>query len=500
VGLILLAIAILVIGMAPAQTRASSHREAPLISTDPEADNTDVYAFVSPDMSNTVTIVANYSPLEEPAGGPNFNAFADNVLYEINVDNNGDGADDITYQFEFETRIRNRDTFLYNTGPITSLDDPDWNMPQTYDVRRIQHHHEKDQAGATVDKVDADRRIGRGLKTPPVNIGPRSTPNYDALANAAIASVDGRKFFAGQRADPFFVDLGSIFDLAGLRPFNSLHVIPLTDTMGINTLKGFNTHSIVMQVPISDLTRNHRMPTGPTDPNAVVGIYASASRAKYRVLDDDGTIDEHGPYVQVSRLGEPLINEVIIPLGKKDRWNAKDPENDSQFLTYYRNPEITHLENILYPALDNANEHNRNDLVTILLTGVPGLNFTGNTKADLVRLNMMIPPSATDPNGVDRLGAIAGQLDGFPNGRRLADDVVDIELRATAEGYGPILHNLLGLPNRTPNNLLGDGVDGPDKPFLAHFPYVASPYQGYDHAHHPAVAFAEHKMEMILNR
>jgi hypothetical protein len=139
-------------------------------------------------------------------------------------------------------------------------------------------------------------------------------------------------------------------------------------------------------------------------------------------------------------------------------------------------------------------------LVTILLTGVPGLNFTGNTKADLVRLNMMIPPSATDPNGVDRLGAIAGQLDGFPNGRRLADDVVDIELRATAEGYGPILHNLLGLPNRTPNNLLGDGVDGPDKPFLAHFPYVASPYQGYDHAHHPAVAFAEHKMEMILNR
>src|SRR5690349_8054403 len=156
VGLILLAIAILVIGMAPAQTRASSHREAPLISTDPEADNTDVYAFVSPDMSNTVTIVANYIPLEEPAGGPNFNAFADNVLYEINIDNNGDGADDITYQFNFHTTIRNRDTFLYNTGPITSLDDPDWNMPQTYDVRRIQHHHEKDQAGAVIDKVDDD--------------------------------------------------------------------------------------------------------------------------------------------------------------------------------------------------------------------------------------------------------------------------------------------------------------------------------------------------------
>ncbi len=494
VGLILLAIAVLVIGAAPTQTRASSHREAPLISSDPQADNTDLYAFVSPDNSRTVTIVANYIPLEEPAGGPNFNAFGDNVRYHINIDNTGDGEDDITYEFTFHTTIRNPNTFLYNTGPITSLTDPNWNMPQTYDVRRIQHHHGKDQAGATIDIVDSDQRVGRNLKTPPVNIGPRSTPNYDALANAAVASVDGRKFFAGQRADPFFVDLGSIFDLAGLRPFNNLHVIPLPVAPAVNTLKGFNVHSIVMQVPITDLTRNHRMPTGPTDPNAVVGIYASAERAKYRVLNSDGTIDEHGPYQQVSRLGEPLINEVIIPLGKKDLWNALDPSTDSRFLNNYRNPEITHLENVLYPALDNASEHNRNDLVAILLTGVPGLNFTGNTPSDFLRLNMAIPPSAHP----DRLGAIAGQLDGFPNGRRLGDDIVDIELRATAEGYGPILHNLLGLPNRTPNNLLGDGVDAPDKAFSAQFPYVASPYQGYEHTHDPD--FAQHKVDMILNR
>jgi len=449
---------------------ASSHREAPLISQDPTADNTDLYAFVSPDRNDTVTIIANYIPLEEPAGGPNFASFGDDVLYAINIDNTGDGHEDISYQFHFKTKIRVKDTFLYNTGPIDSLDDPNWNMPQTYSVRRVQN------GTSTV--------LGRNIPTPPVNVGPRSTPHYEALAAAAVTDLPGGiKVFAGQRDDPFFVDLGSIFDLAGLRPFNNLHLIPLAPASGVDGVGGFNTHTIAIQVPIKQLTRDGQTPTGPSDPRAVIGIYASASRQKIRILRDNGTGKNRGSWIQVSRLGEPLINEVVIPLGKKDLWNRSDPADDAQFVNFYRNPEVTRLENFLYPALDNANETNRSDLVAILLTGVPGLNFTGNTKADLLRLNMAIAPTALVGKG-NRLGVLAGDLAGFPNGRRLEDDVTDIDLRAFAEGYGFFLNGLLGLPNRSPNNLLGDGVDTNDVPFLGSFPYVGTPHQGYEHVHH----------------
>jgi hypothetical protein len=473
------------VGSMPHSSRASSHREAPLISTDPNADNTDVYAFVSPDRPDTVTIVANYIPLEEPAGGPNFNSFGDDVRYMIKIDNTGDGKEDISYSFRFRTKLRNPNTFLYNTGPITSLNDPDWNMPQTYTVRRITGSTEADSQTEDPDmwleRMGRARRLGDGLPTPPVNIGPRSTPNYRALAASAVRELHGGiKVFAGQRDDPFFVDLGSVFDLLGLRPFNPAHVIPLPAARGVDGVGGYNTHAIVIQVPINQLTRNGKMPTGPNDPNAVIGIYASAERQRTRVLRSNGTLGSEGPFVQVSRLANPLINEVVIPLGKKDLWNATDPADDAQFAQRYTNPEVTRLANALYPALDNANETNRNDLVAILLTGVPGLNFTGNTKADLLRLNMAIPPTQ-NPN---RLGVLAGDLAGFPNGRRLADDVVDIELRALMEGYGPFLNNLLGLPNRSPNNTLGDGVDFNDRPFLRAFPYVGTPHQGYEHVHH----------------
>ena len=208
----------LVRGPGPEASRASSHREAPLISNDPAADNTDLYAFVSPDAPNTVTIVANYVPLEQPAGGPNFASFGDDVRYEIKVDNNGDGKEDITYRFRFHTTTRNQNTFLYNTGPIDTLSDPDWNVRQTYSVTRI--------------TKDGSKVLGTDIRVPPVNIGPRSTPDYGALADAAVTDLDGTKVFAGQRDDPFYVDLGSIFDLAGLRPFNSLHDIPLCERLG----------------------------------------------------------------------------------------------------------------------------------------------------------------------------------------------------------------------------------------------------------------------------
>ena len=446
-------------GGSPPPAAASSHAEAPLISQDPRADNTDVYAFVSPDRPDTVTMIANYIPLEAPASGPNFPSFDDSVLYAIN----GDGKDDLSYEFRFTTQTRNPNTFLYNTGPITSLDDPNWNRPQTYSVTLVRD--KKEQVLAT------------GLTTPPDNVGPRSTPNYASLAAAALHSIgDGVKVFAGQRDDPFYVDLGSVFDLAGLRPFNPFHAIPLAAEPGRDALKNYSTHSIAIQVPIAQVVQI---------PKPTIGIYASASRQEVRVLEKDGTTDGHGKFVQVSRLGEPLINEVVIPLGLKDFWNGSDPADDAQFENLYLNPEVARLENALYGTppqghprgvLMPINEHNRSDLVQILLTGVPGLNFTGPHEADLLRLNTSIPPAAV-PN---RLGVLAGDFAGFPNGRRLGDDIIDIDLRAFAEGYGPILHAALGLPDKTPNDQLGDGVDTNDKAFLSTFPYVATPAAGYD--------------------
>ena len=452
-------------------TRASSHREAPLISNDPQADNTDVYAFVSPDRPDTVTIIANYVPLEEPAGGPNFSSFGDDVLYGLHVDNDGDGEEDVTYAFRFTTQVRTGNTFLYNTGPITSLDDPDWNVRQTYSVTRVTGRHGHGHA----------ELLGENIPTPPVNIGPRSTPSYETLANAAITELPGGiKVFAGQRDDPFFVDLGSVFDLAGLRPFNPFHVIPLPASNGVDGVAGFNTHTIAIQVPTAQLVAH----------GSTIGVYASASRPKVRIRDKRGMEKGAGPWVQVSRLANPLINEVVIPLARKDRWNASDPQNDRQFERFYTDPEVTRLENALYPVLDDAPTTDRGDLVAILLTGVPTLNFTGPTKADLIRLNTAIPPSGPVGTG-NRLGVLAGDFAGFPNGRRLEDDVTDIELRAFACGYGPIVGPIIegfgfcnGNANRTPNNLLGDGVDQNETPFRTTFPYVATPHQGYDHRHH----------------
>jgi hypothetical protein len=450
-------VAALVRGAGPNTAGASSHSEAPLIGEDPRADNTDVYAFRSPDNPDTVTIIANYIPLEAPASGPNFYSFDDTVVYAINIDNDGDAKEDLSYQFRFTTQTRNGGTFLYNTGPITSLEDPDWNRPQTYGVTLVEENQK------TV--------LGEGFRTPPVNIGPRSTPDYASLAEAAVSTLPGGgKVFAGQRDDPFFVDLGSVFDLLGLRPFNSLHVIPLAAEPGVDAVAQYNTHAIAIQVPIGQLTR----PGHPT-----IGIYANASRRRVRILHPDGGAKDVARLVQVSRLGEPLINEVVIPLGRKDFWNREDPVDDQQFLSFYRSPEVTRLANVLYPVLDNANENDRDDLVAILLTGVNGLNFTGPRMADLLRLNTSVEPTAPVGDG-DRLGVLTGDLAGFPNGRRLEDDVVDIEVRALAEGYGPFLNSQFGLPNRSPNNQLGDGVDSNDKSFLSGFPYVSTPHQGYE--------------------
>ncbi len=447
-------------------TRASSHREAPLISEDPLADNTDTYAFVSPDRPDTVTLVGNWIPLEEPAGGPNFNKFGDDVKYTLNIDNNGDAVDDIVYEFRFRTSVQNRNTFLYNTGPITSLTDPDFNIRQSYSIAKVENGHR--------------HMVASGLATPPVNIGPRSTPNYEALAAAAVANLEGGgKVFAGQRDDPFYVDLGSVFDLLGLRPFNQAHLIKQPTAKGVDGVGGFNTHSIVLQVPISELTHNHKPLSGPKDPNAVIGVYAASERRQVKVLSSKGDQPRtFGRWVRVSRLGMPLVNEVVIPLGKKDRFNASDPADDAQFGKFVLDPEPARLIPVLYPGV-KVPAAPRNDIAAIFLTGIAGLNQPANVKpSEMIRLNLGIPPTPLAKQ--DPLGLLAGQLDGFPNGRRLVDDVTDIELRALAGGT-PFTPDF----NKAPNNLLSDGVQANDKPFSASFPYLATPHQGYDHVHHP---------------
>jgi len=472
---------------------ASSHREAPLIAGDPAADNTDLYAFLDPTDPTKLTIIANYNPLEEPAGGPNFFPFDPNVRYEINIDNTGDGVADITYRFKFKTQTTSTNfagipTFLYNDGPVTSLTDPNLLVKQTYSVER--------------NGVELASAAGT-LRTPPADVGPRSTPDYETTAAQAIFGLtDGTKVFAGQRDDAFFVDLGSIFDLAGLRPFNNLHSIPLPVAPGVDGIAGFNTNSIAIDVPLNRLTKDHAQPTGPNDPDAVLGISASASRKQTRTLNANGTMSFSGPWVQVSRLGNPLINEVIIPRDKKDYWNSQSPKNDSQFSAYYKAPELTAVANVLYAALDTPAMTNRNDIVAILLTGldipsstvVPGgLHYTrtGTTQADMLRVNTGIKPNAagacvfgvTGGGTPSRLGALDGDLCGFPNGRRLLDDVTDIEVRALIEGYGPTLNAVLGVPNRSPNNLIGDGVDANDHPFLTAFPFIGTPNEGYADSH-----------------
>ncbi len=485
----LLGLLALLMSSMPQQANASSHREAPLIGLDPTADNTDVYAFRSPDSPNTVTFVANYIPFEEPAGGPNFFKFDDTALYQIHVSNDGNPRDDITYQFRFKTTVLDPTTYQYSTGPILSLDDPHFNIRQSYSVTRIdagkpQGNNNQGNNNAQGDENSqgngngASQVLGDNLSTPPNNIGPRSTPNYPALAAAAVHDLPGgAKVFVGQRDDPFYVDLGSAFDLAGLRTVNPFHTTPLPIAPGVDGFGGFNVHSIVLQVPISQLTRDGTMPTDPKDPSAVIGVYASASRQKIRVLSNDGTVANQGAFQQVSRLGNPLINEVVIHLGQKDFWNSQDPANDRQFLPNYLTPEISRLIQQYYPIVITP-QTNRTDLKQVLLTGIPGLNYSGPTPADLLRLNVAIPPTAAVGAG-NPLGVIRGDLAGFPNGRRLEDDVVDIEIRAFAGGYP-----LTPASDHVPNNALGDGVNQNDVPFLTSFPYVGLPHQGYEHTHH----------------
>ncbi|HBY98722.1 MAG: DUF4331 domain-containing protein [Ardenticatenaceae bacterium] len=500
-------VAVLLIGYGPTQVNASSHREAPLIAADPYADTTDVYAFVSPDRPDSVTIIASWIPLESPEGGPNYYKFADDVLYELHVDNVGDGRSHVTYQFRFKTEVRNSTTFLYNTGPIGSLTDPNWNVRQFYTVTEIV----SPTAGSRVTKV-----LGSNLPSPPVNIGSKSTSNYDALFNAGIRTItnsgDNIKVFAGQTDDAFFVDLGSVFDLLSLRGQAPPIGYPGGPTPGLDGLSGYNVHSIALQVPISRLLAS--APSGET----VIGVWATSSRQSTRVLAPLGGVSTSGDWVQVSRLGMPLTNEAVLPLALKDAFNGLKPEQDYGLFTSgtpagnllassVLTPELQTLLNALY-GVPNPGKP-RTDLVEIFLTGIqtdqpfaihtPGGDVTlpagtvvnKPTKsaaiqpAEMLRLNTAFRPGthcAPTPNY--QLGLLGGDACGFPNGRRLADDVTDIELLAVAGAAWQVVTGDTSFSfNPALIGVLSDSVSKNDKPFRSTFPYLAEPHQGQEHYH-----------------
>jgi hypothetical protein len=433
---------------------ASSHSEAPGTSKDRLADDTDMYAWVAKDAPDHVTIVGNWIPLIEPNSGPNFATFDEEVEYYINIDNVGDAKDHIRYQFKFKTTRANPNTFLYNTGVVTSFDDPDLNVRQTYTLTRF------DDGNATV--LATDRPVA------PNYVGPKSMPNYQQLAQSTITTLsDGTKIFVGPRDDPFFVDLAAIFDLLTIRK------VPGNKGEGIDGVGGFDVMSVVIQIPKTRLTSDGKAPNAT---NSVIGLYDSAERHSIRTINPDGSIGLSGDDVQVSRLGHPLINEVVIPLKDKDKFNRTKPTGDGAFLPYVVEPELPKLFNLLYGIPVPTTP--RNDLVTVFLTGIPGVNKPANPNqvpCEMLRLNMAIAPAAK----ANRLGVIAGDVAGFPNGRRLTDDVVDIEERAAAGGYV-----LTPAFNKAPANQLGDGVNANDVPFLPYFPYVAPPHNPFDHEHH----------------
>jgi hypothetical protein len=443
--------------LGPSSASASSHREAPLIASDPAVDNTDVYAFVSPDRPGYVTFVANFIPFEEPNGGPNFYPFATDAVYKINVDNNGDAKPDAVFRWKFHTiDKRGGSTFLYNSGPVTSIADPNLLFRQTYTL-------ESSFNGEPFQTRTASAPVA------PSRVGPASMPDYGKLRGQAVTGLPGGwKIFAGQADDPFFLDL---------RVFDLLYGGNLKET-GQDTLAGYNVNTIAIQVPFKDVALN-----GNVTRNPVIGTWSTAERPRVRISGKTATSSTG--WVQVSRLGNPLVNEVVSPASLKDAFNALPPAQDASvapLVARVKDPEVPKLIQSIYGIKAPATP--RDDLAEIFLTGITtksggpiktDLNSQLNNAdvqasafrpAEMLRLNLSVKPAA-NPN---RLGVLGGDTQGFPDGRRLTDDVVDIELQALegAAQTGKLVSALAA----------GDRVNANDHAFGKSFPYVALPNVG----------------------
>jgi Domain of unknown function (DUF4331) len=442
-----------VYGLGPGGAGASSHREAPLVAADPAIDNTDVYAFVSPERPDYVTFIANWVPFEEPNGGPNFYPFATDARYVINVDNNGDAKPDAVFRWTFKNiDKRGNNTFLYNNGQVTSIDDENLLFRQTYTL-------ESSFNGEAFKTRIQDAPVA------PSRVGAASMPNYQALRDQAVTTFPGGwKGFAGQADDPFFLDL---------RVFDLLYGGDLSE-VGQDTLAGYNVNSVALQVPFTDVALK-----GDPKRNPVIGVWSTTERQQMKNM---GNGQSSGNWVQVSRLGQPLVNEVVVPSGLKDAFNSLTPDKDATIqavVDRVTNPEVPKLIEAIYKLPAPATP--RNDLVEIFLTGIT-TKANGPIKADLnsqlnnmdvnanqfqpsemLRLNLGVPV-AQQPN---RLGVLAGDLQGFPNGRRLTDDAVDIGLQALegAAQTGKLVDAIAA----------GDKVDANDNAFSGQFPYLALP-------------------------
>jgi Domain of unknown function (DUF4331) len=450
--------------LGPNAVLASSHREAPLTAADPQIDATDLYAFRSPDKPSTVTFVSNWIPFEEPAGGPNFYLWAPNVRYDINIDNNGDAKPDIIYRWVFTTHFRTPGSFLYNTGVVNHINDPTLNIFQTYDLYRI--------------KGDNTVKLLNDAPAAPSDVGQASMPDYATLESEAIkhfGANNASTTLAGQADDPFFLDL-RVFDLVyGCSPTGSgcADSTGFTET-GHDTLKGFNVNTLVLQVPRGQVQGSS---------SSIIGVWTTAERQSTRVQRSNGTVSSSGDFVQVSRLGMPLVNEVVVPIKLKDFFNGSKPVNDAQFLPAVQDPELPHDVNALYglsvPDSDPGTAGiQRSDLISVFLTGLSGLNQPPNVRpSEMLRVNLATPLCGVGgAPACNPIGVIGGDPQGFPNGRRLSDDTIDVALRVTE---GCLLNQ------NTPTSCqLSDGVDNNDVAFRTQFPYVALPHSGSDATPH----------------
>jgi len=459
----------------PGSLFASSHREAPITALDRTADVTDWYAFVSYDHPDRVTMILNVDPFLEPSNGPNYFPFDPNVLYEMKVDNNHDGEEDITFQFRFNTQIRQPGLFTGFVGnlagfpPITALDGPGsqgLSLRQTYTVTMVKN-------GKSTNLTE-----GKTLFAVPSNVGPQTMPDYQSLFNQGIYDLgNGVRVFAGTVDDPFFIDLGAAFDSLHFRMGVGGVLSPQVDADDANNyapdaVAGFNVNSIVLEVPITWLTVDGKLHAA-GEKQAVIGTYGATSRPQITVRRSVDHTLSAGPFRQVQREGNPLINELIIGTGSKDRFSMDDPKNDAQFANFFLNPVLATVFGTIGIPVAPAP---RTDLLPLVIYTAPicpgcGPNDAGPI-ADLLRLNTGIPPTPVAKQ--KRLGFLVGDVAGFPNGRRLSDDAVDIASRAVA--------GILADPKKfgTP---IGDGVNTNVEGFGATFPYVVPANSGRD-SHH----------------